>query len=54
VDDEIVFELEKVECAAWNNLEINLSKLEKQDMRKKILEKVQEKAKAEQDRKRGM
>jgi hypothetical protein len=28
--------------------------LEKQDMRKKILEKVQEKAKAEQDRKRGM
>lgn len=54
VDDEIVFELQKVEHAPWDNLEANLSKVEQQEMRKKILERAQEKAKAEQERKRGM
>jgi hypothetical protein len=43
-----------VECVSWNNLEANLSKAEQQHMRKKILERVQEKARAEQDRKHGM
>ncbi|XP_023713410.1 dynein assembly factor 4, axonemal isoform X3 [Cryptotermes secundus] len=52
VDDEIVFELQKVEHASWDDLEANLSKVEQQEMRKKILERAQEKAKAEQERKR--
>jgi hypothetical protein len=43
-----------VECASWNNLEAKLSKVEEQKLRKKILERSQEKAKAEQHRKRGM
>jgi hypothetical protein len=53
-DDEIVFELQKVECASWNNLESNLSKEEKREMRKKIFERAQENAKAELERKCGM
>jgi hypothetical protein len=35
-------------------LEANLSKVEQQHMREKILQRVQEKAKAEQERRRGM
>jgi hypothetical protein len=53
-DGEIIFELQKVERVMWNNLEANMSKLKQQDMRKKIIERVQENAKAEQERKRGM
>lgn len=53
-DGEITFELQKVERVIWNNLEANMSKLEQQEMRKKIIERVQENAKAEQERKRGM
>jgi hypothetical protein len=53
-DGEIVFELQKVECDSWNNLEANLSKEEQREMRKKILERAQENAKAEQERKCGM
>jgi hypothetical protein len=53
-DGEIVFELKKVEYGSWNNLEANLSKEEQREMRKKILERVQENAKAEQERKHGM
>jgi flagellar hook-associated protein FlgK len=53
-DGEIIFELQKVERAFWDKLEANMSKPEQQEMRKKIIERVQENAKAEQDRKRGM
>jgi dyslexia susceptibility 1 candidate gene 1 protein len=53
-DGEIVFELQKVECVSWNSLEANLSKVEQQEMRKKVLERAQETAKAEQERKCGM
>jgi len=53
-DGEIIFELQKVERVIWNNLEASMSKMEQQEMRKKIIERVQENAKAEQERKRGM
>lgn len=53
-DGEIIFELQKVERVIWNNLEANMSKLEQQEMRKRIIERVQENTKAEQERKRGM
>lgn len=53
-DGEIIFELQKAERVIWNNLEANMSKLQQQEMRKKIIERVQENAKAEQERKRGM
>jgi len=53
-DGEIIFELQKVERVIWNNLEANMSKLEQQEMRKKIIDRVQDNAKAEQERKRGM
>jgi len=53
-DGEIIFELQKVERVIWNSLEANMSKLEQQKMRKKIIDRVQDNAKAEQERKRGM
>lgn len=53
-DGEIIFELQKVERVIWNNLEANMSKLEQREMRKKIIERAQENAKAEQERKCGM
>jgi hypothetical protein len=43
-----------VERVIWDKLEANVSKLEQQRMRKKIIERVQENAKAEQKRKCGM
>ncbi|KDR14473.1 hypothetical protein L798_11644 [Zootermopsis nevadensis] len=50
-DGKIVFELQKTECDYWENLEANLSKEEQREMRKKILERSQENARAEQERK---
>ncbi|PSN42029.1 Dyslexia susceptibility protein 1 [Blattella germanica] len=50
-EGEIVFELFKVKNMFWEKLEANLSKQEKQDMRKAIIEKSQEIAEAEKKKK---
>ncbi|XP_069701296.1 dynein axonemal assembly factor 4 [Periplaneta americana] len=50
-DDEIVFELHKSFCGFWDNLESNLSKAEKKEMREINLEKVRKNAHLEQKRK---
>jgi hypothetical protein len=43
-----------VERVTWDKLEANMSKQEQQEMRKKIIDRVQDNAKAEQERRRGM